>query len=625
MMAQSSEWIDPMLQIGGNMPDLVPWEEWEPLVHDSVYVPDPGYNELFDYWDHPDDPDDPEPTTGPTAPEATQLLADFMIDKWCHGKMAAVDLCMMCFWMKAAGMSGLIAELAKMPKPNQRGKCRDHIRRKLGLDKETGRFDKLALPSSDKSDGSRITHNMYVLNPHDAINMEVADDPTIHDTLAQHVADGKLPPSYMEHPVARASGHKALPCFLYIDGVPTTKHDGVIGFWVYCAISLRRHLVAVLRKSRICQCGCSGWCSFYVMFLWLHWSFFSMADGTHPELTLFGQVRGVDDPIMAALAGTALLYSAAIIGIKCDWQELATTFGLSNWKTSLAPCALCMATVRNMYDDETLQVGEPCWEDVTTEMYSEECDRSEIIIVAGADLVRKILPALKYDKRKSTGSSHGRALQWDISGTSLKKHDRLEPSRTLPDVAALEEVKTFPIELTFWRTGVQHRTKHRNPLFDDAIGIGMPQVLVDQLHALNLGVMKLFAQELLWELMWRCVWVDKNGRVQDDWIACNLIIVRGLLSEWQDSYARAHPGHKQTVIQQITPGMVGTPGNRCLALKAAETKYFFLFLCDLLPAHVHSLPQGGKWLAAATTLRTLISRFTELPWHLENGNVQELV
>ena len=306
-----------------------------------------------------------------------------------------------------------------------------------------------------------------------------------------------------------------------------------------------------------------------------------MVDGTQPELNFLLEAFGPDNAIRAALAGTDLLFSAAVIGIKCDWQELATTFGLSNWKTAIAPCCLCMATVRNMFNDENLQVDEPCWEDMTTDMYDDVCTRSEIVISASANLAKKkIIPALKYDRRKSTDSSHGRALQWDIIGTvpALKKHDRLEPSLTLPDVAALEEVTSFPIELTFWRPGVQQRTKHRNPLIDDTIGLGMLQILVDQLHALNLGVMKLFAQELLWLLMWTGVWVDRAGRVQDDWIACNLIVVRGLLSEWEGNYAKAHPGHKPTVIQKITPGMVGTPGNRCLALKAAETKYFSVFV-----------------------------------------------
>ena len=274
-----------------------------------------------------------------------------------------------------------------------------------------------------------------------------------------------MPPSYMEHPVAIASGHTALPLFLYVDGVPTTKHDGVVGFWLYIPfISLRRHLVAAVRKPRICTCGCNGWCSLFILFLWLHWSFVAMADGTQPELNFLLEAFGHDNAIRAALAGTDLLFSAAVIGIKCDWQELATTFGLSNWKTAIAPCCLCMATVRNMFNDENLQVDEPCWEDMATDIYDEHCTRSEIVISASANLVKKkIIPALKYDRRKSTDSSHGRALQWDIIGTvpALKKHDRLEPSLTLPDVAALEEVTSFPIELTFWRPSVQQRTNHR--------------------------------------------------------------------------------------------------------------------------------------------------------------------
>ena len=129
MMAHSSEWVDPMLQVESILPEPEEWEDLEPFVHDSV-APDLEFNLLYD--DDSSHPGGPASTNVLTAAEASQLLGDFMIDKWCHGKLAAIDLCMMCFWMKAIGATGIIQELAKMPKPNERGKCKDHIR-KIGL------------------------------------------------------------------------------------------------------------------------------------------------------------------------------------------------------------------------------------------------------------------------------------------------------------------------------------------------------------------------------------------------------------------------------------------------------------------------------------------------------------
>ena len=55
--------------------------------------------------------------------------------------------------------------------------------------------------------------------------------------LAEHVQKDMLPPVYTEHPVAVASGMKAQPIEIYIDGVPTTKKDGVLGIWVRFVLS----------------------------------------------------------------------------------------------------------------------------------------------------------------------------------------------------------------------------------------------------------------------------------------------------------------------------------------------------------------------------------------------------
>ena len=65
----------------------------------------------------------------------------------------------------------------------------------------------------------------------------------------------------------------------------------------------------------------------------------------------------------------------------------------------------------------------------------------------------------------------------------------------LVDVDKSESIdpRDLPIRLTFWRK-VQTHVKHKNPLFDEALGVTPDILVVDSLHALNLGTLKRFAQ-----------------------------------------------------------------------------------------------------------------------------------
>ena len=99
--------------------------------------------------------------------------------------------------------------------------------------------------------------------------------------------------------------------------------------------------------------------------------------------------------------------------------------------------------------------------------------------------------------------------------------------------------------------------------------------------------------------------------------------MRASLASWQDKHEREHPDHKATRIQDITVPMIGTPANRHLKLKAAETKYFFYFLCEEINANLDAVPQGGIWLAACSSLAKLYRRMDELPWKLSRAESED--
>ena len=92
---------------------------------------------------------------------------------------------------------------------------------------------------------------------------------------------------------------------------------------------------------------------------------------------------------------------------------------------------------------------------------------------------------MRYDKRKTGFKGLCLTENVLINNVQLKENDRLEPSETLPDVGAIfDDIDKFPIDVTFWRSSLETLTRHRNPIFDQEIGITPQRSLTaDVLHA----------------------------------------------------------------------------------------------------------------------------------------------
>ena len=79
---------------------------------------------------------------------------------------------------------------------------------------------------------------------------------------------------YEQHPVvlrALANGYgrdKVFGITLYMDAAAFDKTRGenlliMTGRFVF---SDRRHLIWAIRKSNLCNCGCGGWCTLFVLY-----------------------------------------------------------------------------------------------------------------------------------------------------------------------------------------------------------------------------------------------------------------------------------------------------------------------------------------------------------------------
>ena len=120
--------------------------------------------------------------------------------------------------------------------------------------------------------------NLPVVPLHEALFDEVSERKDMPNLLAKALSQYTIPPNYHSHKVvvdSRGSDDLVYPCALYIDGLPYSITDSVVGVWLVNLLTDRRHLIGVLRKRLVCHCGCKSWCTFsrYSDFspgAWLH-------------------------------------------------------------------------------------------------------------------------------------------------------------------------------------------------------------------------------------------------------------------------------------------------------------------------------------------------------------------
>ena len=278
-----------------------------------------------------------------TQAEGDAGFSEYLVTKWLRGLMTAKMVCEIAWWSVKAGSAGYIEKLAFDPRAKETGYFSRHLKAVLGMNKVIESQMTLHIPGFCKHNLGRDLLPTAVVPPHEALYREVLEHPEILVELASRAENNQLPNSYYQHPVSQASSFSALPIILYVDGVPTTKNEGALGFWCYNAISFRRHLVCVLRKSRLCRCACKGWCSVFQVFAWLRWSFLTLAEGVFPSARPDGRDWDSDaqDAWRHSMINEPLGFSACLLAIKGNWAELSHTFGLSSWirRSSLAVIA----------------------------------------------------------------------------------------------------------------------------------------------------------------------------------------------------------------------------------------------------------------------------------------------
>ena len=429
--------------------------------------------------------------------------------------------------------------------------------------------------------------------------------------LRTAVQNRDLPPAYYDNPVVRASAEPVMPWGLYLDALPYSICDAVVGVWLINLITKARHIVAVVRKRYCCKCGCRGWCTFYPTMAWLHYCFASMAEQVWPSERHDKQKWTSQDAHRASKAGQRYTCKGILLQLKLDWAELVERIGLPNWRSALRPCFLCSSSPDSLYRVRGVSLAGLPWHSNTYTDYDQACSRCEVWIEVDRAMVLRIRPHLRYDKRPD--GALGRALAQGIPDLRLRENDRLEPSQSLPDVAAFDDLCSEQphrrVRVCFWRRSQETLCLHRFPLWDEDLGITPGRVLcLDLLHTLYLGVMLNFCRLLLWKLLLSGRWGMTAGTGHEALIVA-VMCLRHELFSWYTSRRRSHPQENLTELSDLVPNMFGSMADPQLKTKAAETYGVLVFLADNMDKYVESFGADARRYKEAAGL---LLRYVEI-------------
>ena len=529
-----------------------------------------------------------------SAEEAGQDLADFLLRLKANGRLSARDVCVLSYYAKHAGAVGPVGYMAfRVDAPT--GHYNRHLRQVLHLEEEVSGSYSLSVPGHDKFELERTTHQIPTMPPHEVLADEVQqDDGSMVAKLQADLRGGAWSECFAKHDVVVDSpGVNVWPVALYLDGFPFSKRDGALAFYAYNMISDKRHLVAILRRSQMCSCGCLGWCSLHEVLSFLAWSFSSLAAGAYPSGRHDSGAFGEGDELRLHRRGQTIP-RMALVYIKADWAEFTHSLGMCSWQTLLHPCFVCWSSKDALHESAGFSPISSHSPLKTPEDYDDACASCEFQVrIATRREQSLVLGQLRYDKRGH--GCRGRGLSSAIPELGLLAGDRLEPSALLRDVSKFEAMEP-PFSALFWRPSNETICKHRCPLFNIP-GVSLNTLAPDALHTLYLGVYKSVCIAIFWSIILSdALEVGLTAEVRFEH---TVMRIRHELWTWYKVKRRERPGEKFYELSDFTPNMLGTATHRCLSTKAAETGTLLEFARDLAHRLVHRLGETGPHLVRA--------------------------
>jgi hypothetical protein len=134
--------------------------------------------------------------------------------------------------------------------------------------------------------------------------------------------------------------------------------------------------------------------------------------------------------------------------------------------------------------------------------------------------------------------------------------------------------------------------------------------------------MKALVKFLCWFVLDAALF-GKHG-TQEETFGVNLSALSAALHAWYPARHKLDPREKLTRVHDLTVKVVGTPSERKMGTKGAETYGLLVFFAGLLRIHVARLPaQAGHLADAASSLVRIIEIFKENGVNFKDAPLQE--
>ena len=163
------------------------------------------------------------------------MLTEYLVTTHVHGQLSAKALCTVCWWAAKAGGPRPTASYGHRPDA-PRGHFRRHLDSVMGVTSKRLGYGmlKIPVPRYTRWGGARASYELPIQGPREVLAAELEEDTSILRKLSVSVDEDVWPESVLQHEVVRSGGARhTLPCALFVDGVPTAKRDGCVGFFTH--------------------------------------------------------------------------------------------------------------------------------------------------------------------------------------------------------------------------------------------------------------------------------------------------------------------------------------------------------------------------------------------------------
>ena len=202
--------------------------------------------------------------------------------------------------------------------------------------------------------------------------------------------------------------------------------------------------------------------------------------------------------------------------------------------------------------------------------------------------------------------------------------DRLEPSEEIPNIGqSFDERTSFPVTATFWRLARETLTRHRNPLFCAAIGMGPITCLtIDILHGWHFGPMLAFVSYVLWQLVLSGIWGAFEG-TNDEALTVAVICLKNDLRVFYKHFSETSPGDDLTQVRDVTVPTLGNRQRPQAKFKAAETWGILLYCKYALEKYGSRIPNQSTLIEANNALIRITRIMQQGDWVLTDAEIQD--